>query len=435
MVSWIDWSIGIGIMLTILFLSYNIIIGRIASNLQVLKDFDIKTVALSYFEKFFSSAGYPKNWTSENFNEIGLIGELYRVPIFVNESSGCNRVNDLVDIYIELDEDCNKIASENTVRVYDGEKEVDSKIFNKTYCGDKFLKKAGIIFKTNISANSSKFLFIYFSPDEKVYETTYPFDIVGLWHFDEGSGSITYDTSGFESHGILVNDPTWVDGKFGKALRFDGIDDYVTNSSNWDSFVNSLKSTNQITVEAWVNLFGYQNNHPQSVDSVIRAEGMFYLRADSDPSLDSRVTCFFISNGTWIWTCTSNRLPLNTWTHLVGTWDGQNLKLYINGILINSTLALGSFGNLGNPNITIGATWNRYEFFNGTIDEVRIYNRALTEEEIRARYECSPLLKKVYPFESFKVLSVSKLKELKKVNYREVVKSLGGNEFQIEIRK
>lgn len=69
--------------------------------------------------------------------------------------------------------------------------------------------------------------------------------LVGYWSFDEGQGTTAYDASGFGNNGTLTNGPTWVDGKVGKALSFDGVDDYVSIS------ISSVLNVQKLTVLVW----------------------------------------------------------------------------------------------------------------------------------------------------------------------------------------
>ena len=76
------------------------------------------------------------------------------------------------------------------------------------------------------------------------------------------------------------------------------------------------------------------------------------------------------------------RLPINTWTHVAMTYDGANLRFYQGGVLVSTVAATGSMTNGNGPLIIGGTTIWPAEFFTGRIDEVRIYNRALTAAEI-----------------------------------------------------
>src|SRR5262249_7873765 len=79
----------------------------------------------------------------------------------------------------------------------------------------------------------------------------------------------------------------------------------------------------------------------------------------------------------------TSALPLNTWSHLAETYDGSSLKLYVNGVLVSSRALTGSITTSGSP-LRIGGNSVWGEYFNGLIDEVRVYNRALSQGEVQA---------------------------------------------------
>jgi hypothetical protein len=196
--------------------------------------------------------------------------------------------------------------------------------------------------------------------------------------FDEGNGNIVYDYSGNKNNGTLVNGPTWVDGKFGKALSFDGVNDYVEIPD-----APSLQITSAITISAWLKFpvgvasgKGVVQKYPfQDYDY------MLYLSSLGYPSI-------YIKNpaGTAFSTGYYVNHRDNNWHHWVGTFDGRYLKIYVDGILRNTTDTGGTTIRVtsGQP-LHIMHEWSGY--LNGTIDEVRIYNRALSEEEIKFLYQ------------------------------------------------
>jgi len=255
-----------------------------------------------------------------------------------------------------------------------------------------------------------------------------------LWlKFDEGSGNIAYDYSGNNNHGTLhdansTNDdgdtpPQWVDGKVGKALDFDGVDDYV-NVSNFSG------NFNQLTVEAWIypkNYSGYR----RIIDfggSEIGRRFTLQLSADGiDINLDGGVS------GCAKWFSTL----LNEWLHLVGSWNETSfIRLYVNGEVkaentqspsINTLLILSTDAHIVGRGIT------ETDYFNGTIDEVRIYNRALTNEEIFSRYQ-QPLSIKIFPKTQVSLISFEKIEALRNISY-ELLKDVlqKGYDFRVEV--
>jgi hypothetical protein len=202
---------------------------------------------------------------------------------------------------------------------------------------------------------------------------------VGLWHFDEGSGGTTYDETDNNHDGTIVG-ATWTSGgRFGYALDFDGVGDYVEIASS-----DSLKIAGNMTVEAWVKA----DEWPSGVMVIARkgasATINYLLRKDdlNRPSFQVKSTTtdsnFALGNP-------SDWGP-DEWYYLAGTWDGVRIKIYVNGVLKGDTACSGTpltdDGVLHIGDNTLGsAVWR------GLIDEVRISRRALSAEEIEANYQ------------------------------------------------
>jgi len=198
--------------------------------------------------------------------------------------------------------------------------------------------------------------------------------LVAYYSFDDCSAK---DLSGNGNDGIIYG-AKCVDGKFGKALRFDGVDDYVEVPDS-----PSLDITDEITIEVWVKGYGFAGDFRQIVgkspDTVLRHLNFAYdLRVDKAGPLR-----FSINNGDWQYVLAT--IEEGKWYHVVGTYDGSEMRLYVNGELKDTKSVSGSIITNDAP-VSIGRLPTD-DYWNGIIDEVRIYNRALSEEEIRALYE------------------------------------------------
>jgi len=201
--------------------------------------------------------------------------------------------------------------------------------------------------------------------------------LVGWWKFDEGSGSMAADSSGNGNHGFITG-AVWTKGKTGQALDFDGANDYVRIVVN-----PALNNLNAITMAAWVYPRADAHWHVLDKgdgDKRIYAEGVSL-------TLDGRVRY----TGTHAYAQSlSNTLVLNVWQHVAMTWSATDniTRLYHNGVEVSySGQATGSGSVLDDTTqpFVIGARGNLdiVTFFNGIIDDVRIYNRALSQDEIR----------------------------------------------------
>ncbi len=198
---------------------------------------------------------------------------------------------------------------------------------------------------------------------------------VGEWYFNEEKGMLAEDSSGNGNNGTIIG-ATWVDGKKGSALSFDGIDDYVEIPHD------ALLSPNTaLTIEAWVN--------PASNTVWQRIVSKSY-HPNTDYSLfrgDKNNVGFSIKMGTVNRTVYSpaDSVPIGTWTYVVGTYDGTRLRIYVNGTQVNSLAISGKINVHAEP-LRIGGD-PQGDFFKGMIDEVSIFNRALTAAEVLSRYE------------------------------------------------
>ncbi|NYZ79111.1 hypothetical protein H0N99_03095 [Candidatus Micrarchaeota archaeon] len=200
-----------------------------------------------------------------------------------------------------------------------------------------------------------------------------------LWHFDEGSGTTIYDSSGNGNTGTFAGMINWVTGKFGNAVQFTG-GQYIGVSSS-----NSLNISGPLTVELWFT---------RPALSVL--DTWMLNKANSDSDKDSNYEIWVdssskiragIGNGTTYQNVTSaSATQLNTWYHVAFTADGTTLKLYINGLLDGSVVqSVTPTPNSQQLLIGLRSINLQYSFI-GTIDEVAIYSRAKSASEIAADY-------------------------------------------------
>lgn len=196
--------------------------------------------------------------------------------------------------------------------------------------------------------------------------------LVASYGFEEASGTSVLDLSGSNNTGSMLAGATRTSsGRFGAALLFSGSNSGVTVPDS-----PSLDLTSAMTLEAWV----FPTVAPSNWRAVVGKDvDRYYLMASSNGNVPAVGGTFSVGGNTNLYS--AGALPVDTWTHLAATFDGATLRLYVNGVLAASQTQTGVV-TTSNAILTIGH--NVYgERFIGRIDEVRIYNRALTVGEIQ----------------------------------------------------
>ncbi|MCP3137603.1 apiosidase-like domain-containing protein [Pyxidicoccus xibeiensis] len=194
--------------------------------------------------------------------------------------------------------------------------------------------------------------------------------LVAAYGFDEGSGTTAGDASGNGLNGTLSGQ-TWTMGRYGGALAFSN--NYLTVPDS-----NLLDLTRGMTLSAWVYPTAALQRWPTVVMKEKPSQMAYVLYANSDMN---RPSAFFVSGGVEHGVLGGSGLPLNTWTHLAATYDGAAFSLYVNGALVSSVAQTATM-DVSTNELRIGGNRVWGEYFPGRIDEVRIYNRALTPAEI-----------------------------------------------------
>jgi hypothetical protein len=196
----------------------------------------------------------------------------------------------------------------------------------------------------------------------------------GYWKFDEGSGTTAYDSSGNGLDGTLNGDPQWVEGQLGGALDFDG-DDSVEIPHN-----PLLSITDEITIAAWTYMRANASGELAIVSKGGWAANDLPYELTETPG-SSIYWQFYDNEGRD--TCAPQSPPVEEWHHIAGTYDGNIFKCYIDGVLADEWAYAGTMPE-NTASVTIGQRSRGGCYFNGMIDEVRIYDVALTAEEVAA---------------------------------------------------
>ena len=217
-------------------------------------------------------------------------------------------------------------------------------------------------------------LLIFGLSTTSIYAEIDPETCVGLWLFDEGAGSIAEDSSGNQNDGTLVESPTWVDGKFGKALEFDGAGSYVDCGTD-DSL--NIPTGGSVTMCAWVNSKVGSTAAWQAI--MAKREGASYSYGIN---LLANTFQVYTSGASGVQGFAYN-LPIDEWVFVCGTMSEEPTELYINGELFGTVGPGGGVSAIAENPLTIAESFGNAEIFNGIIDEVAVFNVVLTEDDIK----------------------------------------------------
>lgn len=220
---------------------------------------------------------------------------------------------------------------------------------------------------------------------------------VAWWKFDEcqgitaydsmrigttiPDGSITIGASGSQTSAGTCTSGSSTDawyngatGKYNSSLNFDGTDDYVS-TSNIALIAAASQTYSNVSWGAWVKASSNQTSK-----TIIHKSGEFRLYTNSN----GYPTCQVGDTGNTA--AAASSLPNNTWSHLLCTYDGSNIKLYLNGTQIASNSRTGTITSSSSTNVNIAQKSDSSERYAGQIDDVRIYNYALTPTLVKQLY-------------------------------------------------
>ena len=194
-------------------------------------------------------------------------------------------------------------------------------------------------------------------------------DLMGWWTLEEGAGGTAVDWSGQGRHGTLVGDAQWVPGFDGGALEFDGASyvdtGYTENLAEW-------------TIACWVKSPAAPSG--ASPSGPLHREQNYQFNWNHGNEVFRGAAAMNVG-GTWH-AAKYTPLQANRWYHLAATYDGSVFNAYRDGVLITSNSAPSGAANSESNSLKLGRHAAASQFFTGTVDEARVYNRALTAEEI-----------------------------------------------------
>jgi hypothetical protein len=215
------------------------------------------------------------------------------------------------------------------------------------------------------------------------------------WKLDEGTGLSAADSSGNANTGSLELGPTWVPGKIGTALNFDG------SLTGGDDKVNAGKGTavndlGAMTVAAWINVdtVGEGGNPGRIVHKAIGASPLNGWQFCTQGTNQIGFAVDYDGTANLVRTSAANAISMGVWRHVVVTWDGTttatNVLMYVDGAPVGSYAStINASGNRvsdAGANLYLGNEASGARTLDGALDDVRVYNRVLSPTEIQAVY-------------------------------------------------
>jgi hypothetical protein len=202
--------------------------------------------------------------------------------------------------------------------------------------------------------------------------------LVAHWKLDEGSGTTLKDESEYNNKGTTKGNPTWIDGVKGKALRFNGSNQFATVPDN-----ASLDLSGSLTIATWIKpektatqyLIKKAESPIDGYELSLASNGKVFFRFNQETS----------SNTYRLNSSTSYPANGSTWMHVAITYDGSTLRMYIDG-KEDSRQSYSSPPpvNMNDLELTIGSGFNGYRGLQGAMDDIHIFNTALSATEIAA---------------------------------------------------
>jgi hypothetical protein len=208
-------------------------------------------------------------------------------------------------------------------------------------------------------------------------------DLIGWWTFDEGSGTTAYDSSGNDHHAEVLGNPQWGDGPLGFSGALDFTDTGGADCGDFDP----TGGTGVFTLTLWCLWDGTQSTqHFLTKSNGWAADTMMFQvevkGGNSNPDRTDRMALAYQGSTQAI----LHEVPKNEWAHMALVFDGTNATGYLNGVDEADPQPTGIGAYVEGP-VLIGVTWNGSRVFQGLLDDMRLYDRVLTETEIIAIME------------------------------------------------
>jgi len=431
--AWMDWLVASAIFLPLL--AYSIFAANQQLSAKVgMQTYEVKLKVVEYWRQFFETFGSPSDWSANYWESIGLAMPLYKLTLVVKEQAGIARSLEPVDIHVVFDPSCEQRALNSTVRLFSKGVETPFSLYNISYCSPSYLKEANIVFLANVSANETAVYYLYFSNDSAILPPSYTSDLsyssylqnskvklnltgevsdvysdstdllsgrrLGIVQYNASTGTVV-ETNATTGSPTLV-----VDTALKKVVVISGTTDWYDYRLN----ITLYAYQPWFKVDAWVkeNTSVHLDDFRMPEAELYSAFSAVYWRNASGEY--SSTDASGLVNASWIapYNASVYSLSLLRTNDTKAEWEGYGERIAF---------------TKGSLDATAGSEWSdtAYALPFTALDDVRAIWSKLS----------NPLKVDVLPVEQLKAVSVSKLKELKKVNYSEAREALGGYDFEV----
>ena len=337
----------------------------------------------------FEKKGIPENWDRASVIpvQLGLTKDLYKIPVLVQEKANSSRLNEPVTVHVIFDKECLNKSWNNSIRVYEEDKELNFKLSNVTFCKSQFLKEGDLTWEVNVSSYGSKDYLIYYSSDDKMNEPSYSLQSFNTtsWIPSDGDAwtekTVDWSREGGSS-GFPTNDTK--NKIMGNAsINITGTFDFSSLGLTYNPSGNISGVSNGWFLDAWIY-----------VDNVTGINGIKVRLSDNN---DSIYVDILNSIQSGVWYHFEKELKSTEWLNWTN-FDASNGIDYVKFYLENNT-----------PGLT----------------------RTLKVDALH--FKKQPLKVKVFPEDTINVVSTTKIDSLKNISYENLKKTLGNYNFRIKV--
>lgn len=175
----VDFAIAAGTFLIFIAIIFSYMVNYLSNYQNMASASELRGAVFDIFNTFFTGVGIPGNWYEQSFTpvKVGLMSSLYRVVTNVTETSGANRDNIAVNGTVDFDSGCSRNVLSRTVRLYDSSNsQIPFQLYNQTFCSGGYIRSGEIVFNISLTADQTKFFYIYFSSEKSVAPASYSVD-------------------------------------------------------------------------------------------------------------------------------------------------------------------------------------------------------------------------------------------------------------------